>query len=75
MKDTYGRPYAKLSDLRPGDKISLDDDFTCMSGNKIVQQDTNGELFVSCRQKGHWLNGQLAEDREHLIGIYHFKSV
>ena len=84
-KDTTGRPYARLSELRPGDKIETDAGFTCLAKGEVaeVHADASGILFVFCsghgdfanrsrhkkRTEQHMLDGQ-ADDGEHLIGMY-----
>ncbi len=72
MKDKQGREYAKLSDLKVGDTVQVDDGFTCMEpwSKKEVRQSSDGVLFVECSELEHCLDGQLADDRDSLIGIY-----
>lgn len=69
--DVDGKPWAKLSELKPGDILIPDGGFTCMKeGARLtVGKNNAGELFLPCRHKGHTLVGQ-ADDGEHLIGLY-----
>jgi hypothetical protein len=71
MNDTHGRPYARLSELRPGDWIEVYAGFSCMSsGEELVVETQNGELFVSCYFGEHFLRDELADDGNSLIGMY-----
>lgn len=79
--DSLGRPYAKLSDLTSGSKITLDSGFTCHeAGPAIVSSldsataSTNLYFHCSCKAAGykHMLDGQLDGDEDYLIGIYHY---
>ena len=69
--DTSGRPYAKLSELRTGDCIELDESFDCHSpGIAIVFETKPGiRLYFVCKYGFHFIDGQ-ADDGEHCIGIY-----
>lgn len=68
MNDKQGRPYAKLSELKAGDSIELDNGFTCAkSGVTTVQEDNLG-LYFTCSDGRHTLAGQVED--ETLIGIY-----
>jgi len=69
-KDKQGRPYAKISELKAGNRIKVDGDFTCLAPwtEHEVKQDDDG-LYVSCKEGKHHLKGQ-ADDGEHCIGIY-----
>jgi len=69
--DINGRPYAKLSAMRPGIILEADSGFTCLkSGARVkVIKDHDGSLFIPCADGGHHLDGQ-ADDGEHLIGLY-----
>lgn len=81
MPDINGRPYAKLSELKPGSLVEVDDGFDCMKGADVLTvQGEIGSLFISCLSEGgHTLDGQLAgedndqgHDPDELIGIYHW---
>ncbi len=67
--DTAGRPWAKLSELKQGDELEFDADFTC-DPNDEVDSEPDGRLFVLCAEGKHYLDGQCTDDGEHLIGIY-----
>jgi hypothetical protein len=68
--DIKERRYAKLSELKEGDKIELDGDFTCQrKGVHFVHKDEHGGLYFNCREGRHLLDGQ-ADDGEHCVGIY-----
>lgn len=70
MHDASHRPYAKLSELKPGDEIELDDDFTCHKrGIVTIKARTDGVLYFNCDEGEHRLDGQ-ADDGEHCIGVY-----
>jgi len=65
------RQYAKLSDVKAGDKLIADSGFTCIGANEIVtvQADDDGHLFVPCDHGRHHLDGQ-ADDGETLVGLF-----
>ena len=53
----------KLTDLKAGDVVELDDGFDCMlPGLATVQADGHGKLFVPCSAGKHFLDGQLRDD-------------
>lgn len=67
--DKQGRPYAKLSELKAGDTIELDGDFTCIGAIKTqIKKDDSG-LYFECAEGGHHLRGH-ADDGEHCVGVY-----
>jgi hypothetical protein len=68
--DLNGRSYARLSELKAGDKIQIDGDFTCIEpwGLRTVKQ-SYGRLYIACSQGGHNLDGQLNDDG-YLVGVY-----
>lgn len=70
MKDKQGREYARLSQLKEGDTIQVDGDFTCINPweKLTVGRDKSG-LFIPCRDGGHHLAGQ-ADDGENCVGVY-----
>ena len=71
--DTKGRPWAKLSELKVGDKIETDVGFDCIGAEtRFVCVDDDGLYFV-CKEGRHYLTGQTVDD-EHLIGIYKVQS-
>lgn len=69
---TDGKEWARLSQLRRGDRVLTDDGFTCGINNKTltVEQNAHG-FFVPCDEGQHFLDGQLSdEDEDHLIGMW-----
>jgi hypothetical protein len=71
QSDTYGRDWAILSKIKPGDRLFTDSGFTCMGAGeaKIVRRDDQGRLFVPCRDGRHYLDGQRGENGA-LVGLY-----
>ena len=71
MKDLNGRPYARLDQLKAGDKVETDGDFTCRPAGQVstVEQDDNGPLYIPCNEDRHDLDGQL-DEKGYLIGVY-----
>jgi hypothetical protein len=73
--DRDGRPYAKLSELKSGDKIELDCGFTCVAasilghGGYRTLFDIGKGLAFACNDGHHYLAGQ-ADDGEHCVGVY-----
>jgi hypothetical protein len=69
---TDGREWAKLSELKAGDKIQTDGGFTCGMNNKIliVENDDDDKLFVRCGEGNHLLAGQVDSDEGHLVGMW-----
>lgn len=54
--------HLKLNELKVGDKVFVDNGFTCMdAGEKIVKSD-KGHLYVECDAGHHDLAGQLNDD-------------
>lgn len=70
--DKYGRPWAKLKELKVGDKLQTDGGMDCMPDDKTrtVLVDPSGMLCVICNEGEHNLSGQLADDENTLIGFY-----
>lgn len=69
--DKQGRPWAKLSEIKFGDKIQVDGDFPCIFASEVKEVKTDGEkLYVECTEGKHFLAGQLSDDKNTLIGIY-----
>jgi len=68
--DTFGKPYAKLADLKAGDVLELDQGFTCMKGERnVCLYHATNELFVHCNHGLHFLSGQDDGDG-YLVGMY-----
>lgn len=74
--DISGRAYAKLSITKPGDWLEADSGFECIgaTNRKLVKQDING-LYVECAKGEHYLDGQIDEDGETIIGFYPVPAV
>ena len=68
--DIDKRFYAKLTDLKLGDKLETDSGFTCMRRGQIetVYEDIGG-LFVHCSEGSHYLVESADED-SYLVGFY-----
>lgn len=73
---TDGRPWAKSSELKPGDKLRLDDGFAeteCgLEDNSVVSVERdNGGLYFNCHAGHHYLAGQLSKvDNDSLVGVW-----
>lgn len=58
-KDSKGQPWAKLSELREGHIIKLDDGFTChKAGLTSLVKDSGGNLAFQCDEGFHSIAGQ-----------------
>lgn len=69
-KDKQGRDYAKLSELKAGDTVEVDGDFTCLKPwTKHMIATDDGGMFIPCSDGKHHLSNQ-ADDGVHCIGIY-----
>lgn len=70
--DIDGRAYARLSELKAGDAVTVDGDFDCMDKGDVreVEADADGALFIACRDGKHILDRQAQADGDTLIGIY-----
>lgn len=76
--DTSGRPYARLSELKAGDVVIVDDGFDCMArwSERVVHLDPEATVDddrfqIPCTHKWHNLSGQLTGTDDALTGIYH----
>lgn len=67
--DANGIEWVKLSELRPGDVIRLDEGFTCHPPGLVVVQGEIGNLSFNCDDGSHSLDGQ-CDDGEHCVGVY-----
>lgn len=71
---TDGREWARLSQLKPGDKICTDGGFSCGINNKTLAVKIDPEtkdLCVECDEGMHSLDGQVSEeDGDHLVGMW-----
>lgn len=68
--DLHGRPYAKLSLLCEGMTVKLDGDFTCCPAGPVTLRLDKEGLYFPCAAGHHYLDGQLQEDCDTLIGVY-----
>jgi chromosome segregation ATPase len=69
--DKQGRVYARLSDLKAGDCVELDDSFPCHSAGKVKLEIVGGELAFKCNDGWHKLASSLYLDSpDDLIGVY-----
>ena len=60
----------KLSDLKAGQTIYLDEAFTCRKpGAAVVLEDEKGALFIECEDGNHYLDGQVDDLTGELVGI------
>jgi hypothetical protein len=68
--DTNGRPWAKIADVKAGDRVEADSGFDCLIGDRIavVEADKDGHLFIKCAKGKHYLAGQIQGD--HYLGLY-----
>lgn len=73
MFDLQGREYAHYDDLKVGDLLVVDDDFTCMSGWSVKElfEDEDG-FYVHCDQGRHYL---VEEEDGYIVGMYHPKHI
>jgi hypothetical protein len=67
-----GRPWAKLSKLKPGDKIVSDGGCECIATSLTLEvKAENGELYVDCDMGRHFLDVQVSdEDTDSLVGFW-----
>jgi hypothetical protein len=72
MKDKQRRLYARLPDLKVGDYVVVDGDFTCLepwSRHEVLGEKDN--LYIKCTSGNHFLDAQLQEHTKgYLMGIY-----
>jgi hypothetical protein len=76
--DNQSREYAKLTDLRAGNIVELDDNFTCHNKGKwtthltTIYEDGKGRLFFYCEHGKHFLSGQTDDDdvEGYCVGVY-----
>jgi hypothetical protein len=67
--DKNGNPWAKLSELKAGDTVQLDDGFTCVKAGYVTLEAVDGMLCFHCAEGTHAICGQ-ANDGEHCVGVY-----
>lgn len=72
--DAFGREYARLQSLKPGDWIEDDGGFGCWDTHAlhVVRQRADGYLYVDCDEGEHVLAGHVEDVREddHCVGFY-----
>lgn len=68
--DLNGRKYARLKAIRKGDKLQVDNGFTCLKEKscRIVQKNKSGK-YVNCSEGKHYLAAQTNKGG-YLIGMY-----
>lgn len=68
--DNQGRQYAKIVNVKPGARVVVDSDFTCMAAGAVkeVKADADGDLYIDCDEGSHHLDGQI--DGDFYIGLY-----
>jgi hypothetical protein len=61
----------KLSEIKEGDVLIADGGFTCIpEGRDLpVESDPDGKLYFLCQEGRHYLDGQLADDGDTLVGL------
>lgn len=65
--DKNGKEYAKLSELKEGQTIYADQDFTCLSPSAHTIHSKDGYLYVNCNCGMHSLND---DEGDYLVGWY-----
>lgn len=68
-RDTAGRVYARLADLKSGDVVEVDAGFDCMDMGTHPIVDDGAGLAIPCACGHHDLDGQL-NDNGYLVGVY-----
>jgi hypothetical protein len=72
--DNFGRPWARVSDTKPGDILECDAGFSCLvpSSLRVVKLYNETGLYIQCLEGMHFLDGQ--EQDGYYIGLYHKES-
>lgn len=65
--DLQGRAYVRLSQLRVGDQVEVDGDFTCMEPGAIKTVRHNDGLYIECSEGQHHLD---SGEGDHVVGVY-----
>lgn len=71
-KDALGRPYLKVSEAKPGQKVICDGGFDCMDKFETARLNRDlvtRDLYFICANGKHSILSQ-ADDGEHCIGLY-----
>ena len=73
-KDVFGKPYAKVEEVKQGTVLITDDGFTCMEDAqaKTVCQDSDGFLYIACDKGKHYLGCERdhGPNGDFYIGLY-----
>lgn len=70
--------FAKIKDVKAGDVLIADGGFTCIKkgASLLVYVDaSNRDLYVSCEEGRHYLNGQASKDGLEYVGLYPEKGL
>ena len=71
MNDKNRGEYVKLSQLKPGDFVEIDESLDCMDRGGLHEvKSVHGEMYLVCDHGYHFLKGQLETDNDSLIGVY-----
>lgn len=64
--------FMKITEAVVGQKIRLDAGFTCVEpdATRTITADDDGNLYFECSRGHHYLDGQLNDHKNDLIGIY-----
>jgi hypothetical protein len=64
MKDKNGRPWATVSEVKPGSIIECDETFDCLqTGKEYTVYSRPDGLFISCSHGAHYLECQLRDGK------------
>ncbi len=61
--------WAKLTQVKVGDKVQIDAGFSCCDSGIVVIHNDDDDLYFLCQHGRHYLAGQAAAE-ENLVGIY-----
>ncbi len=61
--------YAKVSDVKAGDKLRADGGFTCIETGAVLEVKDADGLYVCCALGSHWLIGQEEEIDGELVYV------
>lgn len=69
-----GREWARISQLKDGDRVEVDDSFPCMpAGIKTVRIE-DASIYVDCDEGPHELNSNATDgnnsDGDHIVGVW-----
>lgn len=66
---TETRENLKLSEAKPGQKVEIDDGFTCCAAGVVELKRDHAGIYFSCKEGHHYIEGQ-ADDGENCVGIF-----